>query len=259
MSDDAQPVVQAEVSGGVVTLTLDSPANRNALSADLVGQLDAHLDAVEHDASVRAVVLAHTGGTFCAGADLAEAAREGGPALGTARLVALLRKLVAYPKPVVGRVEGHVRAGGVGLVGVCDVVVANGDATFALTEARLGLAPAIISLTVLARVGDRAAARLALTGDVIGAEEAARIGLVTAATDDGAGAVAELASSFATSSPQGLAETKALLNRGLLAHFDADAETMTAWSARLFASEEAQEGIAAFRERRPPRWVLSAD
>jgi enoyl-CoA hydratase len=249
-------LVLTDVDRGVVTLTLDSPANRNALSAGLVGGLSAGLAEAAASPDVRAVVLTHTSGTFCAGADLAEAAREGGPAAGTARLVALLRQILELPIPVVARVDGHARAGGLGLLGACDAVVAGPASTFAFTEVRLGLAPAIISLTVLPRMTDRASSRLFLTGETFGAEEAVRVGLVTESSDDPGGAVDLLVEAFRHCSPQGLSETKRLTAAPLLAAFDARADELTALSARLFASEEAQEGIASFRERRPPRWAV---
>ncbi len=249
-------LVQATVDRGVATLTLDSPENRNALSAGLVGQLSAGLADAAASPDVRVVVLAHTSSTFCAGADLAEAAREGGPAAGTARLVALLRQILELPIPVVARVDGHVRAGGLGLLGACDVVVAGPASTYAFTEVRLGLAPAIISLTVLPRLTDRASSRLFLTGETFTAAEAVRVGLVSESADDPAAAVEALVDAFRTCSPQGLAETKRLTTAGVLAAFDARADELTALSAHLFASEEAQEGIASFRERRPPRWAV---
>lgn len=255
MSATTEPLVRVTTDEGVTTLTLDSPANRNALSARLVGELCDHLDAVAENAAVRAVLLTHTGTTFCAGADLAEAASEGGPAAGTARLVGLLRQILQLPKPVVALVQGHVRAGGLGLLGACDLVIASPASSFAFTEVRLGLAPSIISLTVLPRLADRDAARLFLTGDTFDATEAARIGLVTEVADDTHDAVARVLTSLRAGSPQGLAATKWLTTRTVLAGFAADAEQLQAHSAQLFASEEAQEGIASFRERRPPRWA----
>ncbi len=246
--------VSIAVTGSVATLTLDSAENRNALSAALVDGVRAGLDRSAADTSVRSVVLTHTGGTFCAGADLAEAATEGGPAKGTERLVGLLRAIITHPQPVVAVVDGHVRAGGLGLLGACDIVLAGSSCTFALTEARLGLAPAIISLTLDAKVEPRAWARYALSGETFGADEAARIGLVTSAVDDLSTARDECTAAFAVASPQGLSATKALLTADLLARFDAHERELQARSAALFASEEAQEGIAAFRERRAPRW-----
>lgn len=255
MGDDGELVHRAD-DRGIVTLTLDSPANRNALSAQLVEELAGHLAAVATDEAARAVVLTHTGTTFCAGADLAESAREGGPAKGTRRLVALLRQILELPRPVVARVDGNVRAGGMGLVAACDLAVASMTSSFALTEARLGLAPAIISLTVLPRIDARSASRYYLTGDRFDASEAAHIGLLTTAVDDLDAAIDEMLESFRACSPQGLAASKALTTAELLAGFDADAERLSALSAELFASSDAQEGIASFLERRPPRWAL---
>lgn len=248
-------IVHLSVDGGAATITLDSPENRNALSARLVGELSGHLAAAADEPAVRFVVLTHTSNTFCAGADLAESAREGGPAEGTARLVALLRQIVEHPKPVVAQVDGNVRAGGLGLLAACDITVAGRSSSFAFTEARIGVAPAIISLTVMPRIGDRAASFTFLTGDRFDADEAARIGLVTRAVDEPSTAIAELAESFHACSPQGLTETKRLTTRHLLDAFDRDADDLAALSGRLFASEEAQEGIASFMERRPPRWA----
>lgn len=253
---DTDELVHLSIDGGAATITLDSPGNRNALSAQLVAETSAHLTAAAADPAVRFVVLTHSSNTFCAGADLAESAREGGPAKGTARLVALLRQIVEHPKPVAAQVEGNVRAGGLGLLAACDIAVVGRTSSFAFTEARIGVAPAIISLTVLPRMGDRAASLAFLTGERFDADEAARIGLVSRAVDDPASAVAELAEAFAACSPQGLAETKRLTTRHLLAAFDRDADDLAALSARLFASEEGQEGIAAFMERRPPRWAI---
>ncbi|MEO6629516.1 MAG: enoyl-CoA hydratase family protein [Aquihabitans sp.] len=252
-------LVHLQVDRGIATLTLDSPANRNALSAQLVGELMAHLQSSADDADIRAVVLTHTGTTFCAGADLAESAREGGPGQGTIRMTALLRQILELPTPVVALVQGNVRAGGLGVLGACDLVVAGPTSTFAFTEVRLGVAPAIISLTVLPRLTDRAAARYFLTGEKFDAAEAARIGLLTEASEDFEAAVAVVLEAFRSCSPQGLAESKRLTTAALLEGFDESAQELAALSARLFASPEAQEGITAFLERRPPAWVPSND
>ena len=249
------PVVLRSDNDRIATLTLDSPENRNALSSRLVGELAAHLRDVEADDAVRAVVLTHTGNTFCAGADLAEGAREGGPAKGVARLVALLRQIIELDKPVVAKVDGNVRAGGLGLFAACDLTFAWLTSIFALTEARLGLSPAVISLTVLPRLTDRAASRYYLTGDRFDAAEAERIGLVTITAEDPDAAVAELAASFRRCSAQGLAASKQLTTHAMLTTFVSDAERLIEMSATLFSSEDAQEGIASFMERRPPRWA----
>jgi enoyl-CoA hydratase len=233
---------------GLATLTLDSPANRNALSAELVAGLRAALAACAADDTVRAVVLAHTGSTFCAGADLKAPPDP-------AAFVGLMREIVALPKPVVARVDGHVRAGGLGLLAACDIAVAGGASSFALTESRLGLAPAVISLTLLPRLDRTAAGRYYLTGERFDATEAARISLVTLCAEDVDQALAPVLDGLRRASPQGLAASKELVTATVLRSFDQYAEDLIARSAALFASEEAREGMTAFLERRDPAWV----
>ncbi|MFJ8585776.1 enoyl-CoA hydratase family protein [Streptomyces sp. NPDC093595] len=234
---------------GITTLTLDSPDNRNALSARLVGELAEALDGCGKDPAVRAVVLTHTGPTFSAGADL-----KAPPSPYT--FVALLRAIVELPKPVVARVTGQVRAGGLGLVGACDIVAAQEGADFALTEARIGVAPSVISLTLLPRLDARGAGRYYLTGERFDAAEAARIGLVTVVGDDVDTALAPVLDGLRKGSPQGLAEAKRLVTARVLETFERDAEDLVQRSASLFASAEAREGMTAFLERRDAAWVL---
>ncbi|MGV9230033.1 enoyl-CoA hydratase family protein [Streptomyces nigra] len=234
---------------GVHTLSLDSPDTRNALSAALVGELADALEECAKDPEVRAVVLTHTGNTFCAGADLRDPPDPDA-------LVALLRGIVALPKPVVARVTGHVRAGGLGLLAACDIAAAARTATFAFTEVRIGVAPAVISLPVLPRADPRAVARYYLTGERFTAPEAARIGLLTAEGDDVDAVLEPVLDGLRRAAPQALAETKALLAAKVLETFDRDAAGLTALSARLFASSDAREGMTAFLERRDPEWVV---
>ncbi|MEI6252784.1 MAG: enoyl-CoA hydratase family protein [Mycobacteriaceae bacterium] len=252
-------LVSYAVDGHVARLTLDSPHNRNALSARLVGQLHDGLRHAAADPAVRAIVLGHNGGTFCAGADLSEAT-GGDPfeaALGRARELAdLLRSILECPIPVIAAVDGHVRAGGMGLIGACDIVVAGPRSTFALTEVRIGVAPAIISLTLLPKLAPRAAARYYLTGETFDARRAADIGLVTITADDVSFAVDAVTADLAKGSPQGLAASKALTTASVLAGFDRDAARLAEESARLFLSEEAREGMLSFLQKRPPRWAL---
>ncbi|MFI1182283.1 enoyl-CoA hydratase family protein [Streptomyces sp. NPDC020799] len=236
---------------GIATLTLDSPHNRNALSARLVGELhDAFAEAAE-DPGVRAVVLTHTGDTFCAGADLSEAGSDASAPLG---LVRLLRAVVELPKPVVAVADGHVRAGGLGLLGACDISVAGEKSSFAFTEARLGLAPAVISMVLLPRLDARAAARYFLTGERFGAAEAARIGLITLAGEPDE-VLAPVLDGLRRGSPQGLAGSKRLVTAEVRRALDRDTAALAEESARLFASPEAREGMTAFLERRDPAWV----
>ena len=249
MSDE---LVHLEIAGAVATITLDSPHNRNALSRRLVTELTEHLATAAANPDVRAVVLAHTGSTFCSGADLSEASQGGGGGDASTRLLALLRDIAAAPVPVVARLQGHVRAGGIGIVGACDVAVAANAVTFAFTEVRIGVTPAIISLTTLPRMPSRQAAQHYLTGSTFDARAAQEAGLVSMAVDEDAldAAVSQVVEAFAKGSPQGLRETKALLNRTLLESLDARGQEMAALSARLFATPEAQERILAFLSRR---------
>ncbi|MEV8033214.1 enoyl-CoA hydratase family protein [Streptomyces sp. NPDC002742] len=242
-------VVHAAHERGVTTLTLDSPDTRNALSAVLVGELADALTGCGKDADVRAVVLTHTGNTFCAGADL----RDPPP---PEAFVGLLRRIVELRKPVVARVEGHVRAGGLGLLGACDIAVAGPAASFAFTEVRIGVAPAVISLPLLPRADPRALARYYLTGERFDTAEAVRTGLLTAAGDDVDAVLAPVLDGLRRAAPEALAETKALLTAKVLETFDRDAADLTALSARLFSSGQAREGMTAFLERRDPAWVV---
>jgi enoyl-CoA hydratase len=242
-------VVRVADERAVTTLTLDSPDNRNALSATLVGELADALTRCGKDSDVRAIVLTHTGNTFCAGADLREPPRPDA-------LVALLRQIVELPKPVVARVTGHVRAGGLGLLGACDIAVAGGAASFAFTEVRIGVAPAVISLPLLPRTDPRALARYYLTGERFDAAEAVRTGLLTATGDDVDDVLAPVLDGLRRASLQGLAATKELLTAKVLEAFDRDAADLTALSARLFSSAQAREGMTAFLERRDPPWVV---
>ncbi|OKH68168.1 enoyl-CoA hydratase [Mycobacterium sp. SWH-M1] len=251
-------LVTYDRDGAVARLTLDSPHNRNALSAALVAQVHEGLERAAADPDVRVVVLGHTGGTFCAGADLAEAAGRDPSELAVDRareMTQLLRRILTCPLPVIAAVDGHVRAGGLGLIGACDIVVAGTASTFALTEARIGVAPSIISLTLLPKMTARAAGRYFVTGEKFGAAEAAQMGLVTLAAAEVAAAVDDLTAAIAQGSPQGLAESKALTTAAILDEFDRRAEALTQRSAELFVSDEAREGILAFLEKRKPRWV----
>jgi len=247
-------LVQYSVDRGIARIALDSPRNRNALSAALVAQLAVALAETAADDSVRAVELTHTGSTFCAGADLTEAS-QGGMQAGAVRVVSLLKDIVELPKPVVGSIDGHVRAGGLGLVGACDIVLAGPRSTFAFTEVKLGLAAAMISLTTLPRLAPRAASRYYLTGETFDATTAARIGLITEAVEDIDAGTMVVLDALRAASPQGLRMTKPLLTGAILDGFDARAKAMAELSARLFASEEAAEGMAAFLAKRPPPWA----
>ncbi|GAB3775557.1 enoyl-CoA hydratase/methylglutaconyl-CoA hydratase [Nocardioides ginsengisegetis] len=251
MSETPAELVHLSVADSVATITLDSQHNRNALSRQLVTELFGHLEAAEADDTVRVVLVRAEGRVFCSGADLAEASTEG-MEVGARRIVDLQRLIATMSKPVVTRLHGAVRAGGIGIVAASDIAIASEDATFALTEVKLGLAAAIISLTVHARMNPRAAALTTLGGEVFTGADAAAYGLVTKAVPADAldDEVAAVCASLATGAPQGLRESKRILNRDLVARIDAGGEEMARLSASLFASDEAREAMTAFLNRK---------
>jgi len=251
-------LVRTVTAAGVTTLTLDSPANRNALSGQLMRELMEGLGAAVTDLAVRAVVISHTGPVFCSGADLKETAeaRESGR-IPAELLADVLAAIWEFPKPVLARVAGPARAGGLGLIAAADLAVCTREATFAFSEVRLGVIPAVISATVLPRLAPRAAAELYLTGDVFDGVRAAEIGLVTRAVeaDELDAAVTAYTRSLVRGGPQALAGTKQLLRRRPGESVRADLAELSARSAGYFRSDEGREGVTAFREKRPASWV----
>jgi len=255
MADHAMSaLVRYDVAGGVATITLDSPANRNALSAVVRSGLTNALDAAAADEQARVVVLSHTGPVFCSGMDLKEEAAHP-DRQGVRELPAILRRISRCPKPVLARVGGPARAGGIGILAAADIVVTVPSATFAFSEVRIGLVPAVISVPVLHRVTPAAARELFLTGAIFSAARAVEIGLVNAVTDDLDGTVAGYLRDLLAGGPSALAGTKAMLQE-----LDDSAERydrLLAISAAQFASAEAREGALSFREKRPASWILS--
>jgi enoyl-CoA hydratase/methylglutaconyl-CoA hydratase len=244
-------LVHFAVSDAVATITLDSPHNRNALSRQLVTELFKRLERANAEADAKVVLLRQEGKVFCSGADLSEATTVGMEE-GAKRIVALQRLIATMDKPVVTRIAGAVRAGGIGIVAASDIAISAEDATYALTEVKLGLAAAIISLTVHARMNPRAAALTTLGGEAFTGRQAAEYGLVTRALpdDDLDDAVATVCAQLATGAAQGLRESKRILNADLVRRIDALGDDMAALSARLFASDEARDAMTAFLSRK---------
>jgi enoyl-CoA hydratase/methylglutaconyl-CoA hydratase len=244
-------LVHYGVSDAVATITLDSQHNRNALSQQLVTELAERLERADADPDASVVLVRQAGKVFCSGADLTEATTVGMEE-GAKRIVALQRQIVTMDKPVVTRVEGAVRAGGIGIVAASDLAISADDATYALTEVKLGLAAAIISLTVHARMTPRAAALTTLGGETFTGARAAEYGLVTRAVPaaDVDAEVATVCAQLATGAPQGLRESKRILNADLVRRIDALGDDMAALSARLFASDEARAAMTAFLDRK---------
>lgn len=242
-------LVHLSVDDTVATITLDSPHNRNALSRQLVTEFTAHLETADLDPGVRVIRVRSAHRVFCAGADLSEASQ--GISGATAALVAMLRRIVAADTAVVVELAGPVVAGGLGIVGAADVVIAADDVTMQLTEVRLGLAPAVISLTLLPRLTSRAASELFLSGRRISAAEAAAAGFVSrvVAPEDVSSEVDSVLADLSRATAQGLRETKRLLNKDLLAHIDAQGGEMADLSERLFHSDEAVAAMKSFLKK----------
>ena len=258
-AEGSVPLVRLQVTGSVATVLLDSPANRNALSTALLTQLVERLGEAVADDAVRVVVLTGAGTVFSAGADLKELlAAE--PGATTSGLGDVLELLWHSPVPVVARLNGPARAGGVGLLAACDIVVAPPDVTFSFTEVRIGVAPAVISVPVLRRIPFAAAMHLFLTGEVFDADRARELGLVSVVAD-GPGAeyldaaVAGVVDGLLRAAPGAVATTKRLIREVPAMSFADGLAAMTELSTRTFAGPEGREGIAAFAERRPPAWV----
>ncbi|MDP9198847.1 MAG: enoyl-CoA hydratase-related protein [Pseudomonadota bacterium] len=250
---------------GIATLTLDRPAQRNALSAELVQQLTDALAALATDPAVRIVLLKGAGDVFCAGADIGEmraagAATQEANEADSRRFATLLARLEAQPQPTVAVVHGAAYGGAIGLIAACDIVIAAGSARLALSEVRLGLIPAMISPYVIRAIGERQAHRWFLTGEAMDAATAERIGLVHECIADAElpEAVAAMTDALLAGGPFAQTEIKRLLRRVTGRGKESDdsllAETAR-WIARIRAGDEGREGLTAFLERRKPRWM----
>jgi methylglutaconyl-CoA hydratase len=259
------PVLSSIDARGIATVTLNRPEKHNALDAATIAALAATLGALERDASVRVVVLTGAGVTFCAGADI-DAMRASARASESAnledalRLSDLLAVLNSLAKPTLARVNGNAFGGGVGLVACCDIAVASAAARFTLSEIRLGILPAMISPYVVGAIGARQARRYVLSGEALSSSTAERIGLVheVAAPAELDAAVEGILDALLQGGPAAQAEAKELIREVAAAGRTPDREARLAIAqrlARLRASEEGQEGLSSFLEKRKARWV----
>jgi methylglutaconyl-CoA hydratase len=245
-----------EVRGDAAWITLNQPERRNALSAELVTGLRSHLATAIADARVRAVVLTGAGTAFCAGADLKSGGLTGADAA-EHPFVGALKAIWNAPKPVIGRINGHARGGGLGLVAACDLTLAADAATFAFSEVRVGVIPAIISVLCVPKLGIQNAMWLFLTGEAISAARAVEVGLVHRAVPAAEldRAVDEVTGLVRLGGPNALREAKRLVRRVPTLSLDEGFRETTAASLALFASEEAAEGMGAFVQKRKPSWA----
>jgi methylglutaconyl-CoA hydratase len=250
-------LVRVQRQDGVARLLLDSPTNRNALSAQLRTELYQALREVSADDAIRCIVLGHSGTVFCSGADLKEA--RGGPASpGTPTVSQILVEIWRSPKPVVAALSGVARAGGLGLVAASDFVITSSAVNFACTEVRIGVVPAVISAVLLPRMSPAATHQLFLTGLAFTAQWAQRAGLVDVVVepeqlDD---EVCRVTDAFALAAPDALAATKRLTRtEAAIAKLQKRLAELERLSAQHFDSVEGREGLAAFAEKRSPSWV----
>jgi methylglutaconyl-CoA hydratase len=254
-----------ERAAAVATIWLDRPAVHNAFDETLIGELDAAIGTLEADVQVRVVVLAGRGRNFCAGADLnwmarAAAAGERENLEDARRFAGMLRRLCGISRPTIARVQGAALGGGLGLAAACDICVAAEDASFAMSEVRLGLIPAVIGPLVVRAIGVRQALRYMQTAERIGAARARELGLVheIAPAEALDAAVDRIVTALLAGGPASQAAAKALLRAIVAADPDDDlVETTARAIAAQRRSDEAREGIAAFLAKRPPRWTVS--
>lgn len=242
--------VRVERDGGVLRVTMCRPERRNAFDAELIADLT---DAFADVGDSRCVVLAGDGKSFSAGADADWMRASVGLSFeenvaDAERLRAMCEAIDGCPAPVIARVQGHAMGGGLGLVACCDVAVSAPDTVYSLSEARLGLVPAVISPFVIEKIGTSAARRLFVTSERFDAALALRIGLVHEVADELDAAVDGVVANVLAGGPLAVREAKRIARERPQGRATAE------WIARLRASEEGQEGLRAFAEKRRPAW-----
>lgn len=254
-----------EIDGPVGIVTLNNPEKHNAFDDALIAELTAEFRSLDSNAAVRVIVLSAVGKSFSAGADLNWMKRMAGyteaenlrDAMG---LATLMRTLHGMTKPTIARVQGAAYGGGVGLVACCDIAVGTQGATFSLSETKLGLIPAVISPYVIAAIGERAAHRYFLSAERFDAAEAFRLGLLhELAPDDEAmdDRINDMATALLTCGPGAIAEAKQLIAAVSGQRIDDAVVDETAQRiARVRASTEGREGVAAFLEKRRASWIV---
>lgn len=256
--------ILVESSRGYARVTLNRPDRRNAFDGHMVEELCEAFTALGQDHSVRAIVLAGSGPAFCAGADLRWMGTDRAVSAPEAqedaeRLLAMFRTIEDCPCPVIGCIQGSVYGGGIGLIAVCDIAVAAANATFAFSEVRLGLVPAVIAPFVLAKTGGSFVRRFCLTGEPFSASIAQDHGLIHDVVEPAAldAQVTLLAEQITHLAPQAVRDTKALFHRLHHPYREERWKGCVEGNVRARLSSEAKEGMRAFRERRTPNWVTS--
>ena len=260
----SQDIILSEQCGAVRVLTLNRPQIRNAMSLPLMKQLKAMLDDAKADSTVRAVVLTGAGSAFCAGLDMEELRGMGSRSAEDHRADSevfrtLLETLYLFPKPTVAAVNGHAVAGGAGLAAACDLTVMSEQAKMGFTEARIGFVAALVTVFMVRMVGEKCARDLLLSGRLVGAEEAWRIGMVSevAAPENVLPRALERAHDLTRSAPSSLALTKTMLAAAPSLGLHEGLRYAADLNALARAGSELREGVAAFLEKREPEWVAA--
>ena len=248
-----KPSTRYDVSRGIATITLDRPENSNALTGALMNSLGDNLARALGDEAVRVVLLTNEGRAFCAGANL----KGGGDEEPRYNLVDIFDRILDSPKPIVGRIAGHCTGGGVGLAASCDISVVADDVKIGFTEVRIGVAPAIISVICLPKMRRGDAMELFLSGERIPSMRAAEVGLFNRAVPRAVldAAVSEVIEKLLLGGPLALAASKSLVVRVPKMERKAAFEWTAKLSAERFASDEAEAGIGAFRDKTTAPWV----
>jgi methylglutaconyl-CoA hydratase len=252
--------LQLAGADGVATLTLNRPDKRNALSYQLINELLVAFDEIA-DGDTRVLVLTGAGKAFCSGMDLedlrAVTSRSPEQNLEDSRTMArLFRSVYEFPKPTIAAVNGAAIAGGCGLATLCDFTVASEEANFGYTEVRIGFLPAIVSAFLVRQIGEKQARDLLLTGRIVDAQQALRLGLVNEVVGPERlmTRVRELALGLRENSPASLRATKRLLSACAGAELDENIALAIEENARIRATDDFQEGVSSFLEKRKPQW-----
>ncbi|MEM7405714.1 MAG: enoyl-CoA hydratase-related protein [Pseudomonadota bacterium] len=250
-----------EIRDGAAWITLNRPQNRNALSAVLVNELYAHLKAADDDDDVRCIVITGSGPAFCAGADLKSPPGSVVDGQQSVPFTDVMNQILDGKKPVIAAINGAAFAGGLGLVGAADIVVTDEEAMFSFSEVRIGVIPAVISVVCLPKLGRHHGMRLFLTGERFKGHDAVAYGLAHKAVP--AAALEETVQAeidmIKLGGPNAVIEAKKLVRQVPEVNITNGFALTGDWSVRLFQSEEGQEGITAFREKRKPRWAADAE
>jgi methylglutaconyl-CoA hydratase len=249
-----------ETTGNLATITLNRPEKRNAISTQMMAELQTTLDEIEKS-HARVAILTGAGKAFCAGMDLdmLSAIAKQSPAENqedSRRIAKLFRRIWSFPRPLIAAVNGAAYAGGCGIATLCDFTLAVPEAKFGYTEVKIGFLPAIVSVFLTRQIGEKRSRDLLLTGRIIDAAEAREFGLLTEVvpTDRLLARAHELADTLIAASPSSLARSKRLLVSSAAASVDHDLERAILENARIRCTPDFQEGVASFLEKRKPVW-----